>query len=96
MRIVIREKADADLDGIYSWIERDNPRAAVEIIRRMRERVGRLASPTPAQMGRPGLERGTRELVIGPYIVVYEVHEDRGEVVVLAVVHGAQDRRAGD
>ena len=47
-------------------------------------------------MGRPGLERGTRELVIGPYIVVYEVHEDRGEVVVLAVVHGAQDRRVGD
>ena len=23
MRIVIREKADADLDGIYSWIEKD-------------------------------------------------------------------------
>ena len=28
MRIVIREKADADLDGIYSWIEKYTPGAA--------------------------------------------------------------------
>jgi addiction module RelE/StbE family toxin len=92
MKIIIRERADADLDRIYAWIEKDNPRAAVEVIRRIRERVGRLASATLAHMGRPGLDEGTRELVIGPYIVVYEVHEDRGEVVVIAVVHGAQDR----
>jgi toxin ParE1/3/4 len=92
MKIVIRERADSDLDRIYSWIETDNPRAAVEVIRRIRERVGRLASPTLAHMGRPGLDEGTRELVIGPYIVVYEVQEDRDEVVVLAVFHGAQDR----
>jgi toxin ParE1/3/4 len=86
MKIIIRQKADADLDTIYAWIEKDNPRAAVEVIRRIRERVGRLASSTLAHMGRPGLDEGTRELV------VYEVHEDRGEVVVIAVVHGAQDR----
>ena len=28
MRIIIREKADADLDGIYSWIEKYTPGAA--------------------------------------------------------------------
>ncbi len=43
-------------------------------------------------MGRPGLDPGTRELIAYPYIIVYEVHEDRGEIEVLEVVHGARDR----
>lgn len=43
-------------------------------------------------MGRPGTLPGTRELIEYPYIIVYEVHDDRGEIVVLAVVHGAQDK----
>ena len=43
-------------------------------------------------MGRPGLEPGTRELVEPPYVIVYEVHDDLDEVIVLAVFHGAQDR----
>ena len=43
-------------------------------------------------MGRPGLVEGTRELVEAPYIIVYKVFEDRGEIVVLSVVHGARDR----
>jgi plasmid stabilization system protein ParE len=43
-------------------------------------------------MGRAGLEPGTRELIEYPYIVVYEVHRDRGEVEVLAIVYGAMER----
>ena len=43
-------------------------------------------------MGRPGRAESTRELVEGPYIIVYEVGQDRDELVVLAVFHGAQDR----
>ena len=40
----------------------------------------------------PALISGTRELIEYPYIIVYEVHHGRGEVEVLAVVHGARDR----
>ncbi len=43
-------------------------------------------------MGRPGLVERTRELVEPPYIVVYRIDEQRDEVVVLAIFHGAQDR----
>jgi toxin ParE1/3/4 len=64
----------------------------VQVIRRIRERVGRLASPTLAHMGRPGLDEGTRELVVSSYVIIYEIHEEREEVVVLGVFHGAQDR----
>ena len=34
----------------------------------------------------------TRELLEWPYIIVYKVDEDRDEIVVVSVVHGAQDR----
>jgi plasmid stabilization system protein ParE len=47
-------------------------------------------------MGRPGLESGTRELIEYPYIIVYEVHEDRDDIVVLSVVHGAQARKPAE
>jgi toxin ParE1/3/4 len=41
-------------------------------------------------MGRPGVVKGTRELVEYPYIIVYKVFEEAGEIVVISVVHGAQ------
>jgi plasmid stabilization system protein ParE len=44
-------------------------------------------------MGRPGLDPGTHELIEYPYIIVYEVQEIQGEIIVLAVVHGAQDQK---
>jgi toxin ParE1/3/4 len=62
------------------------------MIRRIRQRIGKLATPGLEYMGRPGRDPGTRELVEPPYIVVYEVHEARGEIEVLYIVHGAQDR----
>jgi plasmid stabilization system protein ParE len=34
-----------------------------------------------------------RVLVEAPYIIVYEVDEDRAELTVLAVFHGAQNLR---
>jgi toxin ParE1/3/4 len=92
MKVTIREEADADLDNIFAWIAQESPRAATEMVRRIRNRVHRLATPGLASMGRVGLDPETRELVERPYIIVYEVHEDRQEIVVLAIFHGAQDR----
>ena len=43
-------------------------------------------------MGRPGLVEGTRELLEGPYIIVYRVDEELGDVIVGSVVHGARKR----
>jgi toxin ParE1/3/4 len=92
MKIVIREQVDADLDRIFEWIAKDSPHAATEIIRRIRQRIGRLATPGLEHMGRPGLDPGTRELVEPPYLIVYEVHEAREEIEVLYIVHAARNR----
>ena len=42
-------------------------------------------------MGRPGFVEGTRELIEYPYIIVYTVRDDLGEIVVISVVYGARD-----
>ena len=93
MKVVVREAAALDLDGIFEWISKDNPRAAAAIVERIRGRINRLAFPGLAHIGRPGLVEGTRELVEPPYIIVYEVDESAEEITVLAVVHAARDRR---
>ena len=62
------------------------------MITRIFDKIENLLAPELTYMGRPGLDPGTHELIEYPYIIIYEVHEDRGEIVVLAIVHGAQKR----
>jgi toxin ParE1/3/4 len=94
MKVVVHEAAAGDLHDIFDWISKDNPRAAGELIRRIRARINRLAIPGLSHMGRPSLVEGTRELVEPPYIIVYMVDELADEVTVLAIVQGARDREA--
>jgi toxin ParE1/3/4 len=92
MRVVLRHSALEDLDRIHDWISKDNPSAASEMIARIRDRISFLEIDALAQMGRPGLVAGTRELIEYPYIVVYRVDDQQREVDVLAILHGAQGR----
>ncbi len=94
MRVTFDPAASDELDRIFAWIANDNPRAAFEIISRIEAKVMRLEVPELTNMGRAGLVDGTRELLEWPYIIVYRVYEERDEIVVLSVVHGAQDREA--
>lgn len=93
MKVVVSEAAAGDIDSIYDWISRDNPRAAAELVRRIRARINRLAISGLQHVGRLGLIEGTRELVEPPYIIVYVVDEPSEEIIVLAIVHGARDRK---
>ena len=96
MRLVFDEQALVDLENIFNWIAQDNPAAAKAVVERMFASTEHLA--TFPQMGHAGRDEGTFEWVVPklPYIVVYEVHPDRAEVIVTAVVHGAQDRDGAD
>jgi toxin ParE1/3/4 len=92
MKLIFDENALDDLQGIFAWIAKDDVAAATKVVREIFEKTERLLIPELTRMGRPGREAGTHELIDGPYVIVYEVHERRGEVVVLAVVHGRRDR----
>jgi plasmid stabilization system protein ParE len=78
MRVIFDHEALDDLQRIFAWIAKDNPRAAENLVTRIFDKAERLAAPELTEMGRPGLDPGTRELIEFPYIIVYEVHEDRG------------------
>jgi len=83
VRIRGTEPAAAALARIQDHISNDNPRAAFEVIRRIRIAVSQLA--VHPKIGRPGRVRGTYELVIHdlPYIVPYRIKKD--EVQILSV-----------
>ncbi len=91
MRVTFDPAASDELDRVFEWISQDNRRAAYELIARIEAKVSQLATPELTYMGRPGLIEGTRELLEWPYIV-YQVYEDLAEIVIVSVVHGAQDR----
>jgi addiction module RelE/StbE family toxin len=93
MRIVFDDDAIEDLRGIRAWIAKNSPRAAIELLQKIFHKIDNLQAPELTYMGRPGLDSGTHELIEHPYVIVYEVHEDRDEIVVLAVHHGAQKRK---
>jgi toxin ParE1/3/4 len=67
MKVTFDPAARDELDGIYAWIAKDNPRAALEMIVRIEAKVMRLEIPRLTHMGRPGLIEGTRELIEWPY-----------------------------
>ena len=92
MKLVFDERALADLEGIYNWIAKDNPKAAFAVVERLFESAEHLARFP--RMGHVGRDDGTFEWPVPrlPYIVVYEIHHERDQIVVVAVVHGAQDR----
>jgi toxin ParE1/3/4 len=94
MNILFDDDALLDLQRLHAFISKDNPRAADNVIARIFDKIEYLREPELTYMGRPGLDPGTHELVENPYIIVYEVHEERGEIVVLGVVHGAQKRKS--
>ena len=89
MKIVYRQEALADLDHHLSYIARDKPNAAGQVIDRIRASIQRLEMFPHS--GRQGSVEGTYELVIPrlPYIAVYRVSE---HVEVLAIFHAAQER----
>jgi addiction module RelE/StbE family toxin len=92
VKLVFDGLALADLEGIYTWIAKDNPTAAKAVVERVFESIEHLAAFP--HMGHAGRDEGTHEWVVPrlPYIVIYEIHAERDEVIVVAVVHGAQER----
>lgn len=82
------EAAD-QFEAAVRYIQQDNPGAARKLVETVIGLVDQLA--TFPRMGRPGEVKGTRELVVPPYVVVYR-HTD--EIVeILYVWHGSQDWR---
>ncbi len=78
-----------DLQAVREYIAHDNPDAAADIAKRIRETV-RILADHPAA-GRPGRVPHTREIIVSgtPYIIPYRLRA--GAVEILRVLHAAQE-----
>jgi addiction module RelE/StbE family toxin len=76
----------ADIESLHAFIGLDNPVAAAGMVDRVVSAIEMLCRHP--DLGRKGRVRGTRELVLAPYVVAYRVN--RGAIEVLAVIHGAR------
>jgi len=94
MKVRYRTRAQRDIENIYDYILERNPRAATEVVARIRYAADRLGSWP--HMGHVGRVPETYEWsVVGlPYVIVYEIDDAAAEVAIIAVFHGAQDRNA--
>lgn len=82
------EAAD-QLEATVQYIQQENPTAAWNTAQAILDRIEQLA--TFPGLGRPGEVNGTRELVSGPYVIVYRSTVEIVEI--LHIWHGAQDWR---
>ena len=78
MKVIIREAAYADLERIH-------------VIGRILDAIERLG--IFPRLGREGRVPRTREWVVRglPYIIVYTIDDERQELVIVAVFHGARN-----
>lgn len=78
--------AAENLTAVYDYLAQDNERAARTTVEEILKAVDRLEQFP--RMGREGRRRGTRELVVPPFIVVYRIHED--VVAIDAILHSSR------
>jgi plasmid stabilization system protein ParE len=93
MKVRFTPFALAELDAIFTYIEARNPPAADRVKTRILRLID-LLKHAP-RIGSPTDREGVRMLVAHsyPYLIFYSVDDDRREVRILDIRHGARRRR---
>lgn len=86
MKLRYARGALADLDDIFRYIAKDNPRAAARLIDRI-EQVAALIAEQP-HIGVATGKSNFRRFPVGKYLIVYEIRSD--EIIIQYVRHGAR------
>ena len=88
MRVRWLERALRDLDEAETYIAKDDPRAATDVVLRIVRVVSNLKDQPG--IGRAGRVPGTKELIVPntPFIVPYRVKDDT--VQILRVYHSSR------
>jgi toxin ParE1/3/4 len=86
MKLRYARGALTDLDEIFGYIARDNPRAAARLLARI-EQIAALIAEQP-YIGVTTRKSNFRRFPVGNYLIVYEIRLD--EVIIQYVRHGAR------
>ncbi len=89
MQIRWTVEAVQDIESLRSYIEKDKPTAAKQVVRKIFSAVKTIA--IHPNIGRPGRTPNTREFIVTgtPFIVPYRVQ--KGALELLRVLHGAME-----
>lgn len=86
VEIIWTTPARLQLAAAIDYVAETDPVAAINLDEKVDKTVARLSQfPNSARIGRLP---GTREALVGPYILVYEIH--CASIVIAHFVHGAQ------
>ncbi len=90
MKLRFSRAAKADIQSIFDYIAKDNPRIAARVVGEIETATQRLAQ-FPLS-GRAGAVHETRELVVPrlPYIAVYQITLDAVEII--AIFHAVHNK----
>ena len=88
MKLIWTRRALRELDEIFAYVARDSRPAAAALVELIEARACSLTQHP--DIGHPGREHGTRELVLSgtPYILPYRVRD--GRIEILAVFHSSR------
>jgi addiction module RelE/StbE family toxin len=93
LKVAFTAEARADLGRIGDYIAKDSPTRAHAFVRTLQEKALQLADMPHDFPLIPRYEkRGVRRYVCRNYLILYRIEED--QVVVIHVLHGAQDYEA--
>ena len=92
MNLIFSREFYNDFNDVIDYIKRDNPLAARNFARKVLDRI-KLLKDHP-ELGKeiddPRL-KGIRILIIGNYIVLYEIDTKKDNVLIHGFCHGARD-----
>ena len=92
MKLRISPRANSDVEAIWNYIARDNPRAADQVEDDIQSAMRMLAEFPGLGHTRPDVRRpGFRFWRVRSYLIVYRVDEDT--LLVVRVIHGSREIR---
>jgi plasmid stabilization system protein ParE len=87
--VILSEAAERDLESIGSWIAADNPGAAVEFVKELRDVCAKLSEfPGRFPLVPRYASHGVRRRVYRNYLIFYSVRES--SVDIWRILHGAR------
>ncbi|MEO0686097.1 MAG: type II toxin-antitoxin system RelE/ParE family toxin [Cyanobacteria bacterium J06649_11] len=88
-RFKISKGASQDLEDIWSYIAKNNTRAADKVFDKLREKFAQLAKFPQMGKGREDLAIYLRSFPVGSYLIFYRIIDEGIEIV--RIVHSLQD-----
>jgi plasmid stabilization system protein ParE len=93
VRVLWTKFAETQLDAIHDYVAQTSQEYARRVVDNLTRRSIQIASFPFSGRVVPEYELNeVRELIEGPYRVIYLIHEEKEEIEVLAVIHSTRER----